>query len=63
MLRFLLWRLLGLVAALAALALIAWLLGGGPGRALRGLASRGASRGPIAALPGLLLGEARAIWG
>src|ERR1700682_4634807 len=62
-LRFLLWRLLGLVAALAALALIAWLLGGGPGRALRGLASPGTSLGPIAALPALLLGEARAIWG
>jgi hypothetical protein len=34
-LRFLLWRLLGVLAALVGVALIAWLLTGGPGRALR----------------------------
>ncbi len=36
MLRFLLWRMLGLLSVLLGLSLIAWLLGGGPGRALRG---------------------------
>ncbi|MHB8234546.1 MAG: replication-relaxation family protein [Solirubrobacteraceae bacterium] len=34
--RFLLWRLLGLLAVLCGGTLVAWLLGGGPGRALRG---------------------------
>ena len=34
--RFLLWRLLGLVALIAAIALVAWLLGGGLSAALRG---------------------------
>ena len=36
MLRFLLWRLLGLLAILASLALIAWFIDGGPGKLLRG---------------------------
>ncbi len=36
MLRFLLWRLIGLLATLAGLALIAWFLDGGPGKVLRG---------------------------
>ncbi len=36
MLRFLLWRLLGLLALLVGFAAVGWLLGGGPGRALRG---------------------------
>jgi len=35
-LRFLLWRLLGLLAILASLALIAWFIDGGPGKLLRG---------------------------
>jgi hypothetical protein len=35
-LRFLLWRLLGLLAVLVGAALIAWFVGGGPGRVLRG---------------------------
>jgi hypothetical protein len=35
-LRFLLWRLLGLLALLVGFALIAWCLDGGPGRSLRG---------------------------
>src|ERR1700733_5816692 len=38
-LRFLLWRLLGLIATLAGLAMIAWFLDGGPGRLLRSGAS------------------------
>ncbi len=36
MLRFLLWRLLGLLAIVAGLALIAWFIDGGPGKVLRG---------------------------
>ncbi|MFI4991215.1 MAG: replication-relaxation family protein [Solirubrobacterales bacterium] len=36
MLRFLLWRLLGLLALLVGCAATGWLLGGGPGRLLRG---------------------------
>lgn len=36
MLRFLLWRLLGLLALLVGLAATGWLLSGGPGRVLRG---------------------------
>ncbi|HEX3433504.1 MAG TPA: replication-relaxation family protein [Solirubrobacteraceae bacterium] len=36
MIRFLLWRLLGLLAVLSGGVLAAWCLGGGPGRALRG---------------------------
>jgi hypothetical protein len=38
--RFLLWRLLGLVAVPLGFLLIAWFLGGGPGRVLRGSSSR-----------------------
>jgi Replication-relaxation len=42
-LRFLLWRMLGLVALVVAIALVAWLLGGGLGTTLRGAhATRGA---------------------
>jgi len=40
-LRFLLWRLLGLLAILAGLALLTWFLGGGPGRVLRGAGAAG----------------------
>jgi hypothetical protein len=36
-LRFLLWRILGLAAAFAGAGLIAWFIGGGPGRLLRGV--------------------------
>lgn len=36
MFRFLLWRLLGLLAVPSVIALAAWFLGGGPGRVLRG---------------------------
>lgn len=41
MLRFLLWRLLGLLAVFMGFALIAWFLDGGPGRALRGAPADG----------------------
>ena len=36
MLRFLTWRILGVLAALVGFAMAEWLVGGGPGRALRG---------------------------
>lgn len=41
MLRFLLWRLLGLLAIVAGFALIAWFVDGGPGRVLRGHSAAG----------------------
>jgi hypothetical protein len=59
-LRFLLWRLLGLLAILVGFALIAWFLRGGPGRVLRG--SSGAGALPLSHLPDGLVREARAIW-
>jgi len=40
-LRFLLWRMLGLASTLLGFGLIAWLLGGGPGRILSGGAAKG----------------------
>ena len=40
-LRFLLWRILGLLAVLVGLLAITWLLGGGPGMVLRGHTSTG----------------------
>jgi hypothetical protein len=39
-LRFLLWRLLGLIAVVMSFALVAWFMDGGPGRLLRGGAPR-----------------------
>lgn len=62
MLRFLLWRLLGLLAVFASFALIAWFLGGGPGRVLRGSPRRQAFHFPIAALASALGQQARAGW-
>ena len=50
MLRALLWRLLGLLAALIGAVAIAWLSQGGPGRALRGAAVSGTPHSPVAAV-------------
>ena len=50
MLRALLWRLLGLVAFMAALAFCVWLLDGGLGAALRGANGSGTARVSLAAL-------------
>jgi Replication-relaxation len=62
-LRFLLWRLLGLSAVIAGIVLLAWFLDGGPGRALRG--GRDAEVFPIA--PSAVLGAvdrwSAAVWG
>ncbi|MCW3067580.1 MAG: hypothetical protein JWL67_205 [Solirubrobacterales bacterium] len=62
MLRFLLWRMLGLLAALMGVAIVAWLVGGGPGRVLRGGATRplDSSLSSAARVAGRLLGG---IWG
>jgi hypothetical protein len=49
-LRFLLWRLLGLLALLVGIVLIAWFLRGGPGGALRGSAPAGGLASPVTAL-------------
>jgi hypothetical protein len=63
MLRFLLWRLLGLLAVVVGAETIAWLGAGGPGKVLRGGAS-GASMKPTAVgLAEFLSRQARAIWG
>jgi DNA-binding HxlR family transcriptional regulator len=51
-LRFLLWRLLGLLALLVGFALVAWCLDGGPGRSLRGKSAPSS--------PGRLLGASLA---
>jgi hypothetical protein len=49
-LRFLLWRLLGVIAVPLGFLLIAWFLGGGPGRVLRGSSSRSGLHGAFPAL-------------
>jgi protein involved in plasmid replication-relaxation len=56
-LRFLLWRLLGLLAALALIALSGWFINGGPGRVLRGDARAGGASRILSALPGALLAQ------
>jgi hypothetical protein len=60
-LRFLVWRTLGLLAAIAGVDLVAWFLGGGPGRVLRGSGAR-AFHPSIAAPAQLLARQASAIW-
>jgi hypothetical protein len=61
-LRFVLWRLLGLLAILAALALIAWFLHGGPGKLLRGEQPVGLLRVSVSAFAATIDGFIRAIW-
>jgi hypothetical protein len=58
-LRFFLWRMLGLLAALVGILLLRWLIGGGPGRVLRGSDTKAfhPSVGPLAQLLGRSLGE------
>jgi len=51
-LRFLLWRLLGVLAAFEGLALLAWLLHGGLGRLVRGTATAGGVHQVVASLAG-----------
>ena len=61
MLRFLLWRLLGLLAVLVGLALIAWFLDGGPGEVLRGRGAASVFPRSVVALAGTLERHAQAI--
>ncbi len=60
MLRFLLWRLLGLLALLVGFAAVGWLLGGGPGRLLRAASARRATS--ETASPQRLLHWPHAVW-
>ncbi len=60
MLRFLLWRLLGLLALLVGFAAVGWLLGGGPGRLLRAAPVRRATS--ETASPQRLLQWPQAVW-
>ena len=58
MLRFLLWRLLGLLALLAGLLLAKWFLNGGPGRILRGSVARHPPDPGLLSLPASWVGGA-----
>ncbi len=62
MLRFLLWRLLGLLAIVAGLALIAWFIDGGPGRVLRGHPAAGAWQLSLSSIVGMLERWSDAVW-
>ncbi len=62
MLRFLLWRLLGVLAALLGLALIAWFLAGGPGAVLRGGAGADRVHPTVSAIPRILDRQASTTW-
>jgi hypothetical protein len=61
-LRFLLWRLLGVLALIAGVALIAWFIDGGPGKLLRGQLSAGAFGRVAAAAASTFERLARGIW-
>ncbi len=62
MLRFLLWRLLGLLAIVAGLALVAWFIDGGPGKLLRGDTAAGFVHTSASEIAGTLARWARTIW-
>jgi hypothetical protein len=61
-LRFLLWRLLGLLAIVAGSALAAWFIDGGPGKLLRGDTDVGFVHASLSALAATLARCAQAIW-
>jgi Replication-relaxation len=61
-LRFLLWRMLGLIAAVGGATLLAWFLGGGPGRLLRGAPHARAWHLTPAVLANVLVADARRAW-
>jgi hypothetical protein len=61
-LRFLLWRLLGVLAVVVGFTLVEWFLAGGPGRVLRGQGNEGAFQLALRGLPSVLEREARGIW-
>ncbi len=62
MLRFLLWRILGLIALVVAIALTGWLLDGGLGVALRGTGSSASGHLTVPALASALGSSVRAGW-
>ena len=62
MLRFLLWRLLGLLAVIAGLALLSWFIDGGPGKLLRGERAAGVFDLGPSAVPVILDRWFVAIW-
>jgi hypothetical protein len=61
-LRFLLWRLLGLLAIVAGFALVAWFINGGPGKLLRGDTAAGFVHASAGELAGAIARWAQAIW-
>jgi hypothetical protein len=61
-LRFLLWRMLGLIAAAAGAALLAWFLGGGAGRVLRGAPHSPGWRLTPGLVASVLAHDARCAW-
>ncbi|MGA8365505.1 MAG: replication-relaxation family protein [Solirubrobacteraceae bacterium] len=63
MLRFLLWRILGLVALVAAIVLTGWLLDGGLGAALRGTGGSVSAHLTVGALVSASRSAASAAWG
>ncbi len=62
MLRFLLWRLLGLLAVIAGVAVLAWFIGGGPGDLLRGRRAGASSQDLAATFACVVEGLAGLIW-
>jgi hypothetical protein len=61
-LRFLLWRLLGLLAIVAGFALVAWFVDGGPGKLLRGDTAAGLAGASASELSRTLARWAHTIW-
>jgi hypothetical protein len=62
-LRFLLWRLLGVVAVLLGVTLTAWFLRGGPGKVLRGNRPAGGFHTIFSGLPNMIGQAWGAVWG
>jgi hypothetical protein len=61
-LRFLLWRLLGVLAVVVGIAVIGWLLGGGLGQVLRGSAKTSLAHSPLVAFARVLARQAPEAW-
>lgn len=62
MLRFLLWRLLGLLAVIAGIAVLSWFIDGGPGKVLRGERAAGVFHIVPSAVPAILDRWLGVIW-
>ncbi|HTA73313.1 MAG TPA: hypothetical protein VK733_03520, partial [Gemmatimonadaceae bacterium] len=63
LLRFLLWRILGLIALVAAIALTGWLLDGGLGATLRGVDGSHQAHLTVGSLSGALDSSIASVWG